>query len=65
MDKPETSLYLQLQEKVHNIMSKHFKEWAFEIDNGGQSVWVKFGNVGFARKILKEGGCSEVIVYSR
>ena len=51
---------------THEILSKHFKQWAFTVSGAGNSVVVHHkGNVEPVKRILTENGLSIVrVTYS-
>ena len=44
---------------THEILSKHFKQWAFTVSGAGNSVVVHHrNNVGKVKQLLEENGLS-------
>jgi len=53
--------YYVLPSRVREIMERHFTGWGYEMSDSGQNFYVKAGNVGFTKQLIKEAGLSDMV----
>ncbi|GMV81465.1 MAG: hypothetical protein AMXMBFR7_26490 [Planctomycetota bacterium] len=64
--RPAIPAYRWKWTEVDAVMSRHFKQWAYELSLDGQYLTMHSPvNVSYARRLLKEAGVEDVCVEHR